>query len=186
MPRRLILTLAVAIFGNVLFAQSASKSPDNSDKTKKTQGNCSVSGRVMSAADGAPLRSARVGLIDTNERQHQQVYATTTDNQGHFELNQIEAGLYEFFASHVGYLEQQYKAKGTEDGAMLSLIPGQEVSDVLFRLVRAGVITGRVLDDSGEPIWALLSRCCANPRQRNSKMWNRVRGSRSWFPPRLE
>jgi hypothetical protein len=32
------------------------------------------------------------------------------------------------------------------------LLPQQEVTDVLFRLVRAGVITGKVADDAGEPM----------------------------------
>ena len=69
-------------------------------------------------------------------------------------MKQIEAGRYEFFASHIGYLEQQYKAKvpGGGEGAALSLTSSQEVSDVLFRLVLAGVITGKVLDDGGEPM----------------------------------
>jgi hypothetical protein len=64
------------------------------------------------------------------------------------------AGQYRFFASHIGYLEQTYQARGTErrQGAMLSLIVGQEITDVLFRLVRAGVITGKVVDDTGEPM----------------------------------
>jgi len=35
---------------------------------------------------------------------------------------------------------------------MLSLIAGQEITDVLFRLVGAGVITGKVVDDTGEPM----------------------------------
>ena len=150
---RLIVALAVASVALASLAQVPAKPPNNSDATKKPPGNCSVSGRVISAADGTPLRSARVGLIDTNERQHSQVYATTTDNQGHFELNQIEAGRYEFFAAHAGYLEQHYQAKGTNEvGAVLALTSGQEVSDVLFRMVRAAVITGKVVDGSGEPM----------------------------------
>jgi hypothetical protein len=36
---------------------------------------------------------------------------------------------YGFFATHIGYLEQQYRAKGTEDGAALSLTPGQTVDE---------------------------------------------------------
>jgi carboxypeptidase family protein len=36
---------------------------------------------------------------------------------------------------------------------MLSLLPGQEITDVLFRLIRAGVITGKVVDDTGEPMF---------------------------------
>jgi protocatechuate 3,4-dioxygenase beta subunit len=52
------------------------------------------------------------------------------------------------------YLEQEYKAtkSGFGEGAILSLVSGQEVTDVLFRLVRAAIITGRVVDDTGEPM----------------------------------
>ncbi len=35
---------------------------------------------------------------------------------------------------------------------MLTLAPGQEVNDAVFRLVRAAVVTGRVVDESGEPM----------------------------------
>jgi hypothetical protein len=71
------------------------------------------------------------------------IYATTTDNDGHFEIKQVEAGRYRFMASHVSYLEQGYKAKGVGGGAELSLADTQEISGVLFRLVPAGVIRGR-------------------------------------------
>src|SRR5271166_5322744 len=153
MLHRLLVVLTVAIFSQVLLAQAPAKLPNNPDATKKPPGNCTVSGRVVSAADGAPLRSARVGLIQANERRHPLVYATTTDNEGHFEIKQIEAGRYEFFASKIGYLEQSYQSKNPDDeGATLSLSSGQTVDDAMFRLVRAGVITGKVVDDTGEPM----------------------------------
>jgi protocatechuate 3,4-dioxygenase beta subunit len=154
MLRRLIVALAVTFLVQVLVAQAPGQAPANSAKTQKPPGNCTVRGRVVGAADGAPLRSARVGLIQANERRHPLVYATTTDNEGHFEIKQIESGRYNFYASHIGYLEQQYQSKGSgdDDGAVLSLVSGQEVNDAMFRLVRAGVITGRVVDDTGEPM----------------------------------
>src|SRR6266702_2625432 len=37
-------------------------------------------------------------------------------------------------------------------GTILSLVPGQHVKDVLFRLVPAAVITGRVVDEDNEPL----------------------------------
>jgi hypothetical protein len=39
---------------------------------------------------------------------------------------------------------QSYQAKGTDDGAVLSLRPGERVSDVLFRMTASGVVTGRM------------------------------------------
>jgi len=152
MLRRLIVAFAFAFAAHVILAQAAATPPEHPAQPKKPAGNCTVSGRVVTAAEGTPLRSARVGLVEANVRKHPQVYATITDSDGRFELKQVEAGRYEFFASHVGYLEQHYQAKGTEDGAVLSLAPSQEAHDVLFRMVRAGVITGKVVDDTGEPM----------------------------------
>ncbi len=153
MLRRLIVVLAIVSAVAPGFPQ-APAAPAKPDLPMKASGNCAVSGRVVSAAEGAPLRSARVALVEANERKRPLVYAATTDNEGRFEIKQIMAGRYEFVASHTGYLEQQYKSKGIQDeeGAMLSLISGQTVNDVMFRLVRAGVITGKVVDDAGEPL----------------------------------
>jgi len=63
-----------------------------------------------------------------------------------FEIKQVEAGRCEFFASHLGYLEQHYQAKGTDegDGAELSLASGQEVKDTLFRQMENNAVAGRL------------------------------------------
>ena len=154
MLRRLVYVLAVVISTHALLAQAPPNPPNLPDAAQKPPGNCTVSGRVVSATDGAPLQSAQVGLIQRDDRKHPQMYGATTDSEGHFEIKQIEAGRYLFFASHAGYLEQEYKAtkSGYGQGAMLSLVSGQEVPDVLFRLVRAAIITGKVVDDAGEPM----------------------------------
>ena len=153
MLRRLMVACACAFVVQVLLAQGTVPPPDHPAKPKQPAGNASVAGRVISAAEGTPLRSARVALIQAHERKHPLVYATTTDNDGRFEIKQVEAGRYNFYASHIGYLDQQYQSKGAGDeGAVLSLTANQEVADAMFRLVRAGVITGKVLDDTGEPM----------------------------------
>ncbi len=113
---------------------------------------CHVSGRVVSAVDGAPLKSGHVALIQESAKDHPQIFATTTDIDGHFEIKNVIAGRYTFFAMHVGYVDQQYQAKSAGEGAVLSLQPGQEIADVLFRMIRAGVITGRIVDENGEPL----------------------------------
>jgi protocatechuate 3,4-dioxygenase beta subunit len=153
MMHRLLIPLALILGATNLFGQTEAQGPNQAQKPKP-EGNCTVSGRVVSAADGSPLKSVRVRLVQADIDDHPQVYGDTTDNAGHFELKKVVAGRYRFFASHIGYLEQIYQAKSTErgQGAVLSLISGQEITDVLFRLVRAGVITGKVVDDTGEPM----------------------------------
>ncbi len=123
------------------------------DKTaEKKPALCAVSGQVLTAVEGSPLKSSRVVLLQENAGSHPQAFAANTDSDGHFEIKKITPGQYRFSASHAGYIAQQYQAKGMGSGAVLTLAPGQEVKDALFRLVRAAVVTGRVVDESGEPM----------------------------------
>jgi hypothetical protein len=61
-------------------------------------------------------------------------------------------GRYHFSALHAGFVTQSYQAKGADDGAVLSLRPGERVSDVLFRMTASAVVTGRMTNEDGEPM----------------------------------
>ncbi len=137
----------LATTANLLAQSSAppgSKRPDDAP--------CTVSGRVVTAAEGFPLKSARVLLIPEHARSHNQMYATSSDSEGHFILKGIPAGQYEFSASRTGFVEQDYKADANDSGPLFALRSGENVSDVLFRLVAAAVITGRVSNEEGDPM----------------------------------
>jgi protocatechuate 3,4-dioxygenase beta subunit len=131
-------------------AQTPAVEPGQADK--KQPDPCTVSGRVVTAAEGAPIKAARVGLVERDARRQTHIFATFTDNDGRFEIKKINPGRYEFAASHSGYISQRYQSHGTSAGAILTLAPGQEVNEVLFRPVRAAVVTGRVIDEAGEPM----------------------------------
>ncbi len=152
-----IATLAASFVLSVglLFAQApvppAQPSSAASQQQKEPEP-CTVSGRVVSAAEGTPIQSARVGLIQADVHQHPAVYGTTTDDQGHFDIKKVPPGRYRFVASRAGFISQEYKAVGLKGGAMLTLVPGQTVDDAMFRLTRAAVVSGRVLDEAGEPM----------------------------------
>lgn len=113
---------------------------------------CTVSGRVVTAVDGTPIKSSRVVLIPEHGAQESQVYATTSDSGGRFTIKDVPAGRYRFLATHTGYVDQHYQSNGSDAGAVLALQAGQEVKDVLFRMTTAAVITGRVSDEDGEPM----------------------------------
>jgi len=78
--------------------------------------------------------------------------AATTDRDGRFFFQDVMPGRYHFSALHAGFVTQSYQAKGTDDGAVLSLRPGERVSDVLFRMTASGVVTGRMTNEDGEPM----------------------------------
>ena len=83
MLRRAIVGFACMVLTAISLAQAPVKPPGGPDKTKEPPGNCAVSGRVVGAADGAPLRSARVGLVQQNVARRPLVYAATTAEQSH-------------------------------------------------------------------------------------------------------
>ena len=150
----------------LLSAQSPPQSPASQPSQKsqeKTPETCTVSGRVVSAAEGAPIRSARVGLIDDEVKRHPPVYATTTDSDGRFAIKKVPPGRYRFTASRAGFVPQQYQAKATGKGAVVSLSPGQVIDDAMFRLTRAAVVTGRIVDEAGEPMMNVLVSALRKP-----------------------
>jgi Carboxypeptidase regulatory-like domain len=146
-PASAVIVLVCNLLTNSsLWGQSATLYQNNRSK------NCAVTGRVVTAADGSPLKSARVALVPEDSRSHRQLYAATSDADGHFAFKDIVAGRYQFFASRAGFVDEHYKATSHDEGVILSLKDGEEVNGILFRMTRAAIITGRVSNEDGEPM----------------------------------
>jgi len=141
--------LFVPLFILVL-AHSANAQAPKPASTPKTE-ECSIAGMVIKLAGSEPLRKAKVRLRSLEDRTR--AISTTTDAGGGFQLKGIQPGRYNLTVSRVGFVTQTYGQKKTDDpGAILTLRAGQEMKDLLFRLLPSGVIAGRILDEDGEPI----------------------------------
>jgi hypothetical protein len=85
----------------------------------------------------------------------------STNADGRYEVRDLPAGEYSLKAERGGYLTLAYGQRRTgEVGKPLRLGEGQTVNAIDFALPRLGVISGRVVDDTGEPIakvsvWAM-------------------------------
>jgi hypothetical protein len=78
--------------------------------------------------------------------------ATTSPN-GVFEFTELPAGRYTLTASKTGYLTLQYgQRRPLEPGKPIDLAAGQVLTSLDFALPRGSVITGRVVDEFGEPV----------------------------------
>jgi protocatechuate 3,4-dioxygenase beta subunit len=131
----------------------ATTSPPNGSDTDSQL--CTVAGTVVSVATGEPLKKVEVALSSESQDIHPRPRTGLTDANGAFSLDHVVPGRYYLAVSREGYLTQQYGQKqdnGEDFGAVLSLTAGQKITDLIFRLQKTAVITGRVVDEDGDPI----------------------------------
>jgi Carboxypeptidase regulatory-like domain len=149
-----IPTLLSLFFSTITFAQTASR---NSPATRSKAEECMISGMVVKLAGSEPVKTATVQLQSLQDLAH--TISVVTDVGGRFELKGIGPGRYRLKVSRTGFVTQEYSQKTPNDpGAEIRLVPGQNLRDLLFRLIPWGVIAGRVLDEEGEPLpWAQVS-----------------------------
>ena len=78
---------------------------------------------------------------------------------GKFAMKDIEAGKYRLNVNRNGYVSTSYGARAPgRPGTTLALVRGQNLKDIVFRLSPHAVITGRILDEDGEPLPGGISR----------------------------
>jgi len=141
------LTLGISALAALCFAQTPTAPKDSKEK----QETCRVSGMVVRLADGLPLKGATLRLENGEDQEHR--IATKTAGDGRFELRNVPAGRYKLVVRRSGYVETEYGQKKPSDpGAAFTLSPGQTKTDLIFKLIPAAVIAGRVFNEDGEPV----------------------------------
>jgi protocatechuate 3,4-dioxygenase beta subunit len=138
------------------FASNTQETARNSSGKRKEE-TCTVSGMVVKLAGSEPIKSAVVRLRKADDQN--QGYRALTDAMGHFELKGVEAGRYRLEVSRNGFVTQEFGQKTPNDpGALLTLSPGEQVRDRLFRLIPSAVIAGKIMDEDGQPLpWVMVS-----------------------------
>lgn len=123
---------------------------DGRPGAEPVKGTSVIRGVIVAADTGAPLRRAHVRVM--GERGVPGGIAET-DAQGRFEVGELAAGRYFVTASRSGYVMQSYGQRGpNQSGTPIELADGQRADRVSFTLTRAGAITGRIVDEFGEPL----------------------------------
>ena len=138
----LVLTLAQAV------PPGSHASPVPTDSNPK--GTAVIKGRVTAAETGRPLRRARVtiqgdALITPR--------STSTNVRGEYELRELPAGRYQIRVQRSGYLPIGYgQRRSTEPAKPFDVADGQAFEKLDFALLRTAVISGRVVDETGEAL----------------------------------
>jgi hypothetical protein len=152
MYRNLLVLLPLFVAPSLVDAQTPAM-PNARPETKEET--CTVSGMVVHKMDGAPLKGATVWLGSDENREH--TIATTTAADGRFELRNVPAGHYTLTVQRNGFVDAHYGQKKPNDpGSTLTLRSGQKLVDLVFKLGRTGVITGRISDEDGEPMQGIV------------------------------
>jgi hypothetical protein len=146
MRRTSIIVLAVALGSS---AQTGlSQAPGS--VTPPPKASASVSGIVADAQTQSPVRHAVVRINSADSFSGGRV--TLADAQGRFEITGLTGGTYVLSATRVDYLTTtlgQQRPDGP--GAAFDLADGETKTGFVIPIQRGGVITGRVVDDYGDP-----------------------------------
>lgn len=116
-------------------------------------GTASIKGRVVAADTGRPLRRAQVRVAAPELGGMGK--SAGTDPDGYFEFTELPAGRYSINVTRGGYLPMQLgQRRFGETGTPLQVAEGDVHDGVNFTLPRASTISGRIVDESGQPVGA--------------------------------
>jgi carboxypeptidase family protein len=108
----------------------------------------SITGKVVTADTGTPIRGAEVRLSSDGRYSR----LGTTDGDGRFVLRDLPAAEYRLTVSRTGFITMQYgQRRPFETSSSITLAEGA-TAEANVALTRGGVIYGRVLDQFGEPL----------------------------------
>jgi 5-hydroxyisourate hydrolase-like protein (transthyretin family) len=145
---RLPVLFALVLFATAPCFSLRAQAP-GAPRKAATSGKYTISGTVVSAATGTPLAQARVTLTGTSNSQN--TASLLTGEGGRFAFGQLEAGKYSLRGSRRGYLASGYQQ---HEQFWSAIVTGEafETQNLVLRLMPAGVISGKVLDEMGEPV----------------------------------
>jgi hypothetical protein len=115
-----------------------------------------ISGRVVAADSGRPVKRARVFLSAAELPGGRGVL---TDDSGAFELAELPAGRYTMSVSKSGFVSISYgQRRPLMAGTPIQLADGQQMKGVTMSLPRGSVIAGHVYDETGDAMPGVLVR----------------------------
>lgn len=112
-------------------------------------GTARIRGRVVSPDTGSGVRRAQVRLSGQEVGSRLAI----TDTEGRFTFDSLPAGRVMVSASKPGYVSVSYgQTRPFESGKAIELTEGQILDRADITMPRGSVITGRVVDEFGEPV----------------------------------
>ncbi len=125
-----------------------------------------ISGHAYRADTGEPLSKTVINLIPRfaaneggrgrrgaqDQSGQPDARSVLTAGDGSFAISDVLPGTYTLRASHVGFVPQTYGQDRNHGSATIQLAPSQTLDRIDIRLTPAGVISGTVVDQDGDPL----------------------------------
>lgn len=113
------------------------------------RGTAAIRGQVIAADTGTPLRRAVVRAFSQGGGNG----IGQTDAEGRYEIPHLPAGRYFVSVQRTGYVNLQWGQRApNQPGVPIEIADGQTLDKVNFALPRGGAISGRIVDELGEPL----------------------------------
>jgi protocatechuate 3,4-dioxygenase beta subunit len=136
------LGLAVFVLSALLLASGQSPTP-----AAKAS---SIAGTVVQEPGSMPLKKVLVQVVAEDQKEGGN-YTAPTDADGRFRIENVVPGRYRIFIERIGFAAVNERGLQA-DTSVFTVQSGQAVDDLLFRMLAAAVITGRVTDEDGDPM----------------------------------
>jgi hypothetical protein len=137
----------------------------------------SIEGRVVNSATGEGIRRADVVMRGVAAAvrgvRSETARGVSTDAEGKFMFQGVEAGTYDLMVQKQGFVPERGLGY-VERGIRVAL--GQEVSGLEYKLQPFAVITGRVVDDEGEPVQGIAVNVLRRRFMNGKRRWMQSNG----------
>ena len=121
--------------------------PAPRDPSTMKKGTAVIKGHVFTS-DGRPLRRASIRISGDDPRD---ALTATSGIEGEYEIRELPAGRFTVQATRSGYLPAQHGQRAFgEPGTPVSVANGATIEKIDITMSRAGVISGRVTDETGD------------------------------------
>jgi len=146
----------------------------------------SIAGTVVDSKSGAPVKYATVTLRSSGglayfpgpmRRTQATPYSTETDDHGRFSISEVDPGFYQITTQAHTYAASTRNPYDAEDPTVMG--DGQHLTDVVVKISPQAVITGKIVDEDGEPLWHVQISALTKQDNRGARQWRSAGNSQT-------
>jgi len=170
MPHIRVAALALSLAASL--GLTAQQPPATPAAPTPADQKCVVAGHVTNSVSGEPVKKVSVrlmrnGPVNVNTDSGPQAYTAISEADGSFRIEGVDPGRYMLSGQKTGFIYTNYGAKKPlRQGTVLTLSPSQQMTDINLALFPQAVISGKVVDEDGDPVGGAMVQAYVQSWQR--------------------